>query len=174
MITRSGPVSLRAAAALLAVAGLALTGCATEEDEVGAEIEDPGGAPLEPPEATEPYVGDYDAAFTETVLDYADQEVSLIGEVDTVVSPVAFTLTAPDDSPIEPLLIIHDPIGNGLTEGAAVEVTGLLREAYNVPSVEENLGGPPGEEVLAHYDGEPFVGEATVTPHPSGHSTSTG
>lgn len=172
MITRSGPISFRGVAAVLAVAGLTLTGCAAEE-EVTID-DDLGGAPLESAEPVEPYVGDYDAAFSETVLDYADQEVSLIGQVDTVVSPVAFTLTALDGSPAASLLVVHDPVGDGLTEGADVEVAGTLREAYNVPTAEENVGEPPGEEVLAHYDGQPFVGEAAVKPLSPEPSTPTG
>lgn len=158
MVPRSRPFSLRVTAAALAVAGLALTGCGADEAAIDAEVEDPGGVALEPPG---PYAGAYDAAFAERVVDYAEQEVTLTGEVDVVVSPVAFTITAAGGDPAASLLVVHDPVGDGLTPGAAVTVTGTVHEAYNVPSVEENLGEPPGEDVLAHYDGEPFV-DATV------------
>lgn len=159
MITPSGRAALTTAAAL-AAAGLALTGCGPDVNDL--ETDDPGGEVLEGPEAAEPYVGPYDEAFAEDVLAYAEQEVTLAGEVAVVVSPVAFTITAPGGDPATPLLVIHDPVGDGLTQGAAVEVVGTVHEAYNVPVAEEALGEPPGEEVLAHYDGEPFLDAEVV------------
>ena len=116
------------------------------------------------PEAvpTGPYAGPYDQAFAEDLEHYAEQEVTLRAQVQTVVSPVAFTITTPDPSgedteesgKFAPLLVMDfDDPSPVLNPGDQIEITGTVHAAYNVPDTEENLGAPPGPEVLAAYDG---------------------
>ncbi|MFI7585374.1 hypothetical protein ACH9DO_16515 [Kocuria sp. M1N1S27] len=84
--------------------------------------------------------------------------MTLTAQVAGVVSPIAFTITGAEGTGTEALLVVNFDEGtSGLDTGDLVEVTGTYREAYNVPSAEEDLREPPGVEQLAHYDGEPFV-----------------
>lgn len=156
-------------AAAIAVAALALTAC-------GGPTTPPPDAPVEQlvdPEAvpTGPYAGPYDQAFAEDLEHYAEQEVTLRAQVQTVVSPVAFTITTPDPSgedteesgKFAPLLVMDfDDPSPVLNPGDQIEITGTVHAAYNVPDTEENLGAPPGPEVLAAYDGQPFLNATSV------------
>ena len=155
-------------AAAIAVAALALTAC-------GGPTTPPPDAPVEQlvdPEAvpTGPYAGPYQA-FAEDLEHYAEQEVTLRAQVQTVVSPVAFTITTPDPSgedteesgKFAPLLVMDfDDPSPVLNPGDQIEITGTVHAAYNVPDTEENLGAPPGPEVLAAYDGQPFLNATSV------------
>ena len=61
-----------------------------------------------------------------------------------------------------------------ISDYEGVEVSGTVHAAYNVPTVEENLGEAPEEDALAHYDGEPFVlATAVNSPVPTTASTTT-
>ncbi|WP_460669064.1 hypothetical protein [Kocuria himachalensis] len=160
-------------AAAVAVAALGLSAC-------GGPTTPPPGAPvvqLLDPEAipTGPYAGPYDQAFAEDLEHYAEQEVVLRAQVGTVVSPVAFTITTPEPSEADsgedtgdggvaaPLLVVDfDDTSPTLRPGDRVEITGTVHAAYNVPDTEENLGAPPGPEVLASYDGQPFLNATSV------------
>ncbi|MEX5305602.1 hypothetical protein RF644_07540 [Kocuria sp. CPCC 205258] len=178
---------------LLAVAvtatGLALTGCTASEPEPDAQAEaSVMSASAEPtpdllePDPAEPYTGPYNADFaaqigtypeTGEISDYEGVEVILTGVVHEVINPVSVAIADPQDPSIPPLLIVMDDADESLSDGDAVEVTGTLHAAYGVPSVEENIGGPPDDDVLAHYDGEPYVWATAVnTLAPSASPTS--
>lgn len=150
-----------APAAALSAAALGLSACGTAADEPGTDVE---GAQEQPAaQQPGPYAGPYDEAFAEDVAAHADEEVVLTAEVDTIVSPVAFTITSADDPGVAPLLVVNfDADAAGPEEGEVVEVTGRLHEAYNVPTVEEDIGRAPAEDLLAHYDGQPFVHATNV------------
>ncbi|GGG72516.1 hypothetical protein GCM10011374_41560 [Kocuria dechangensis] len=166
----------RAAAAAVAVAALGLSACGSADPSPGAPAEqllDPETLP------TGPYAGPYAQAFAEDLEHYAEQEVRLSAAVETVVNPVAFTITTPEDTAentgeggaVAPLLVVEfDDTSPALRPGDPVEVTGTVHEAYNVPDTEENLGDPPGPEVLASYDGQPFL-EATSVRTPAPQTT---
>lgn len=142
-------------AASLSVAVLTLTGCGagTQEPE---QDQPAAGSP-------EPYAGPYDRAFADDLDAYAVEEMTLTGEVGTVVSPVAFTIAPADDPDVAPLLVLNfDEDAARPEEGRTVEVVGTIHEAYNVPDAEENLRTPPGPEVLAYYDGRPFFSATSV------------
>jgi hypothetical protein len=160
-------------AAAVAVAALGLSAC-------GGPTTPPPGAPAEQllnPEAmpTGPFAGPYDQAFAADLEHYAEQEVVLRAQVETVVSPVAFTITTPEPSDADsgadtgdggvaaPLLVMDfDDPSPTLRTGDRVKITGTVHAAYNVPDIEENLGAPPGPEVLASYDGQPFLNATSV------------
>lgn len=87
--------------------------------------------------------------------------------METIINPVAFTITTPEDAGEEgvaaPLLVMDfDDPSPTLRPGDQVEITGTAHEAYNVPDTEENLGAPPAPEVLASYDGQPFLNATSV------------
>jgi hypothetical protein len=167
----------RTAAAVTAVAAAALVLSAC-----GGPATPPPGAPVEAlldPESipTGPYTGPYDPAFAENLEHYAEQGVTLSAQVETIINPVAFTITTPEDTgedtadsgTVAPLLIMDfDDPSPTLRPGDRVEITGTVHAAYNVPDIEENLGAPPGPDVLAAYDGRPFLNATSVqttSPH---------
>lgn len=174
----------------VAAAGLALTGCTASDPQPEAQAETTAGSPSAEPtpdllEAgpAEPYAGPYNTDFatrighypeTGQITDYEGVEVDLTGVVHEVINPVSITIADPRDPAVPPLLVVRDEPNQPLTEGDPVEVTGTVHAAYNVPAVEENLGKPPEDDVLAHYDGQPYVWATTVdapapsTPTPAG------
>jgi hypothetical protein len=175
-------------AAAVAVAALGLSACGgPTTPPPGApvvQLLDPEAIPTGPyagpydqafAEDLEHYAGPYDQAFAEDLEHYAEQEVVLRAQVGTVVSPVAFTITTPEPSEADsgedtgdggvaaPLLVMDfDDPSPTLRPGDRVEITGTVHAAYNIPDTEENLGAPPGPEVLASYDGQPFLNATSV------------
>lgn len=165
-------------AVVVTAAGAALAGCGAPESEtnpemgtsVVSEIPEPTPDLLEAGPA-EPYTGPYDADFaaqigtyaeTGEITDYEGVEVTLTGEVHEVINPAAVAITDPQDPSVAPLLVVLEDADDTLAEGDPVEVTGTVHAAYGVPSVEEDIGVPPDDDVLAHYDGEPFVWSTAV------------
>lgn len=149
------------AAALAAVAGLGLAGCGGSADQSGDDV----GEAQQQPAGENPgtYTGPYDEAFIDDASTLVDADVTLTAQVEEVVSPVAFTITGAEETATAPLLVVNfDEDTSGLDTGDPVEVTGTYREAYNVPSAEEELRATPGLEQLARYDGEPFIGATDV------------
>lgn len=155
------PTLRTTAAAALAVAGLGLTSCGAATTDTTDEVEETqstqeegileGGAP------DEPYVGPYDSAFVDVRDDYAGMDVVLTGEVQETVAAVGFTITGPEDSTVEPLLVFYNPDEASPEAGETVAVTGTIHEVFNPPVVEENVGGEPGSGELAYYHGQPFL-----------------
>ncbi|MUN64920.1 hypothetical protein GMA12_17535 [Kocuria sediminis] len=148
---------MKGATTVLAAAALGLSACGTGPELPGSYAEQSQDQPAEP------FAGPYDQVFAADLDAYAVDEISLTGEVETIVSPVAFTITAAGDTDVDPLLVVNfDEDASRLAVGQQVEVTGTVHEAYNVPDTEENLGDPPGPEVLAFYDGQPFFNATSV------------
>lgn len=185
MATPAPPTTHKLAATTAVAAGLVLTGCGATDpssstvDGSAAETEAASTAqPLRdaPPE---PYDGPYNAAFAEDVGTYPQtgaigvyegMEVTLTAEIGEVVSPIAVTITDPQDPSVAPLLVVLENADTTLRAGDPIKVTGTVHAAYNVPAVEENLGEAPDADVLAHYDGQPFIEATQVhspTPAPS-------
>jgi hypothetical protein len=103
---RSRPLAGPTLAAVLALAGAGLSGCAEDDGasapELEAEVPDiRGEADLD-----DPYTGVLDAAFYEDLPAYAGQEVTLLAEVAEVFSPRVFTLTAPGDAEVGDVLVV--------------------------------------------------------------------
>lgn len=177
------------AATLCAVGGLVLTGCGANEaapDTAGeTSTEDQttqGDQPLreDPPE---PYVGPYNAAFANELGTYPEtgeigvyegMEVTLTAEIGEIVSPIAVAVTAPQDPSVAPLLVVLENGDVTFQPGDPVEVTGTVHAAYNVPDTKENLGDAPEADVLAHYDGQPYIQATSVDGPTPDATTSTG
>lgn len=155
-----------AAVSLLSAAAFGLTACGTAGPETGADVEDvQEGEVVEttgPAEdvAAEPYVGPYDTAFYDEAVTYAGEEVTLSAEVNTVLSPTAFTIAGTDDTTVSPLLVISGEQMTDLEEGQAVQVTGIVHEAFDLPQVEEEMAEELDDDLFADYDGQPYI-EAT-------------
>lgn len=160
------------AAVSFTIAGLVLTGCGSNDpvaDPAGETIaENETAQPAQPlrEDPPETYVGPYNAAFASEVGTYPEtgdigvyegMEVTLGAEIGEIVSPVAVAITAPEDPSVAPLLVVLENADATLQQGDPIEVTGTVHASYNVPAVEENLGEAPDADVLAHYDGQPYI-----------------
>jgi hypothetical protein len=179
MATPVPPTARKLAAATVIAVGLPLAGCGTTDPATSTAGATAAGTastaqPLrEAPPA--PYDGPYDAAFAEDVGTYPQtgeigvhegMEVTLTAEIGEVASPIAVAITDPQDPSVAPLLVVLENADTTLRAGDPVKVTGTVHAAYNVPAVEENLGEAPDADVLAHYDGQPYI-EATQVHSPT-------
>lgn len=185
MATPALPTTHELAATTVIAAGLLLTGCGAIDPATSTTGESAAGTeaastaqPLRdaPPE---PYDGPYNAAFAEDVGTHPETgeigvhegtEVTLTAEIGEVVSPIAVAITDPQDPSVAPLLVVLENADSALRAGDPIEVTGTVHAAYNVPAVEENLGEAPDTDVLARYDGQPYIEASQVhrpTPAPS-------
>lgn len=175
MRTRERRTTRNAAVGLLAVAGLALTGCGAEEPDAGTDVEDiTEGEVVEssPPDAVgppaapgTPYGGAYNRQFYDDRLVYEGQDVTLTAEVEEVVSPSALTIGDPDDVTLDPLLVVHDLDVPDLEEGQTLEVVGVVQEGFEVTAAAEEVGVELEDELFEDHVGDPWLHatEATVT-----------
>lgn len=94
--------------ASLALAGAGLSGCAGEDDDNPLAP----NSPLDLPDIRgsedlkDVYTGELDAAFAEDLPAYVDAEVTLLTTVADVFNQRVFTVTSPDESDVEPVLVI--------------------------------------------------------------------
>ncbi|MGY1835776.1 hypothetical protein ACI79P_11760 [Blastococcus sp. SYSU DS0510] len=150
----------RVPAALLAglLAGAVLAGCG-EDDEDPTTAADVDVRPSE--DLRDPYNGAYDADFREDLDGYEGVEVSLLGQVGRIVSPVAFTLTGDD---VEPILVITDQELADLRPGATVAVAAQPADEFELAGLEEALGTDLPDDAYEEWEGEPFLDAARVEP----------
>ncbi|WP_454778488.1 hypothetical protein [Georgenia muralis] len=143
---------------------LALVGCADEpagdEPALGDEETAPA-SPAETPSGEPAYDGDYDSAFYDELSDYDGEEVTVVGVVDEVVSPTAFTIVGPDDTEVGPLLVVDVGAVTAADPGSTVTVAGVVHEAFDLELIEEEFATDLDDEQLADWDGGPFL-EALV------------
>lgn len=155
-----------AGAVLSATVGVTvLAGCGLD----GGPPTDPTG-PTDPVQADTPRADDledrYDGPFTEAFRDdierYLGLEVSLLGEVRYILSPIAFTLGGADDG--EPILVItHEELGE-LSPGQTVAVVAVPGEEFRVVEMERAIGSDLPDEAYADWEGQPFLDASDVQP----------
>lgn len=139
-----------------------VSGCssAAEEEELPAIVETtPDDALSEGDSASvdsfADYTGVYDEQFYDDVEFYVGEEVTVAAIVGEVISPNVFTIVDAvnsdeeseegtdvdmDEVIIEPLLIVHEQEIAGLTPGEPVGVVGVVREEFNLATIEGELG----------------------------------
>lgn len=163
-----------AAGILLPLGLLTISGCSSEEDELPSLVETTEAA--EPAEENSgsadsfgDYTGVYDREFYDDVEFYVGEEVTVAAIVDEVVSPNLFTITdttepnsggAPvdiDEVVIEPLLIVHGQAVPGLSPANPVGVVGVVREAFYLATVEEELGVDLDDEAFEQWEEQPYI-----------------
>ena len=106
------------------------------------------------------FVGPYDQAFNDGADIYVGEVVTVSANVNEVVTPMSFTIAGTDETTVDPLLIVHDGTMTELSEGTDVEVTGTYQEAFDLPTVEENMDLDLDDDGFADHDKEPYI-EAT-------------
>lgn len=148
-----------AAAVLAAVTGLGLAGCGAEEPPADA----PAEASADAPAAAVAFAGPYDQAFVDEQVTYVDEEITLSAEVETVLDDDGFVLDGPGT---ESLLVVYDMDLTDIEEGRTVEVTGALEQAFDLPTVEEDVQQDLENELFEDYDQQPFLVATDVTALP--------
>ncbi len=164
---RSRPLAGPTLAAVLALAGAGLSGCAVSEEEALEPT-----SPVEVPDLRgegdldDPYSGVLDAEFYEDLPAYAGQEVTLLAEVAEVFSPRAFTVTAPDDAEVgEVLVVATSDAGDVEPEaGSQVYVAATPMDSFQAGVVVEELGLDVDAAELAEWDEQAFLVAEALRP----------
>ncbi|MCZ2820683.1 hypothetical protein O2V63_10115 [Modestobacter sp. VKM Ac-2977] len=134
---------------------LGLSGCGEEELAVGeTDVADVRGED----DLTDPYTGEYDEAFREDVDVYAGTEVTVGAQVEDVLSPNSFTIVGPDDTSVEPLLVVvaEEP-DLELEPGLPVTVAATAALEFDLAEVEGQLGVDLEDEQYGEWEDQPFL-----------------
>ena len=165
-------ITRMAAAGIISLGAFGMVGCDTAGNEAGTDVEDvqeEGDNPDVTGQATDAagedvrtplFVGPYDQAFNDEADIYVGEVVTVSANVNEIVTPMSFTIAGTDETTVDPLLIVHDGQMTDLSEGTAVEVTGTYQEAFDLPTVEENMDLDLEDDGFADHDKEPYI-EAT-------------
>lgn len=163
MIKRQNNVWLRKAAiaSILPFAAVGLVGCnSTSGSEEGTDVEDV--VEEENADSAYAYDGAYDTAFYEDYDSLIGEEVVLSADVNEVISNSSFTIAGTDDTSVEPLLVVSSEQMSEVTSGLTVEVTGTVKESFDLPTVEEELGIDLDDELYEDWDGENYIQASQV------------
>ncbi|MCV2489461.1 hypothetical protein OF117_08775 [Geodermatophilus sp. YIM 151500] len=156
LLTVPGLAALSAAALSAAV----LTGCSYSEPyepAATADVPDVRG----PDDLADPYSGQYDAEFAEDVEAWAGHEVTLAAEV---LSPVSFTITAPEGGDVPRLLVVADEEVAGLQAGTRVVVAATPQDEFDVAAVEAALDRDLDDDRHTEHAGEAWLDADVVEP----------
>ncbi|WP_422391886.1 hypothetical protein [Arthrobacter sp. N1] len=151
-----------AALSIAPMAAFGLVGCnSTSGTEEGADVEDiVEEEPVVDEADTGPYDGVYDQGFYDDVDTYVGEEVTVSADVNEILTPMSFTIAGTDDTTVDALLVLHDTELPEVTPGLTVGVTGTVQEAFDLPTVEEEMGVDLDDAAFEDWDGEPYI-EAT-------------
>lgn len=163
-----------AALSILPITALGMTACnGTSGSEEGADVEDVvededpigEGADIEDvPGVPDPYDGVYDRTFYDTVNQFYGSEVTLSADLNEVIDPTSFTIAGTEDTTVEALLVVH-PEGTldpDISPGTTIEVTGPVMEAFDVATVEEELGVDLDDALYEDWVGESYVNATSI------------
>lgn len=145
---------------MFAVSALGLTACGGDDTagpETGTDVEDI----QEEDVAAGPYDGVYDSAFYEDIESYEGEEVTVSADVNEIISSTSFTIAGTEDTDVESLLVVSATEVSGLEPDLTVAVTGTVQKAFDLPTVEEDLGVDLDDPLYEAYDQEPYI-EATM------------
>lgn len=144
-----------AATAVLPFAALTLTGCnGTSGPEEGTDVED---IVQEEAAGANAYDSAYNEGFRGQMDTLTGETVTVSATVNEMVSPKSFTIAGTDDTSVDPLLIVTDEDLAEISPGVIVKVTGVVREAFNLPTVEEKMDLEVEDGAMENWDGEPYL-----------------
>lgn len=146
---KAGRLKKVAATAGIACAAMGLAACGDEGDTSGSE--------------QKVSIAD----LQQNPDEYVGQTVVVSADVNDDISPQAFSIAGTDESSVVPLLVLHlededDPEEEGETsfdaqDGLPVEVTGTVKESFDVMAVEEETGKDLNETALENWSGQPYI-----------------
>ncbi|MCZ2839536.1 hypothetical protein [Modestobacter sp. VKM Ac-2985] len=155
MLSPSGEPIARASLLGLATALLlGLSGCGEEELVVGGtDVPDVRGED----DLTDPYTGEYDEEFRADVDVYAGTEVTVSAQVEDVLGPHSFSIVGPDDSSVEPLLVVVPDEVPGLEPGLLVTVAATAANEFDLAEIETQLGIDLEDAQYEEWEDQPFL-----------------
>lgn len=156
--TRTRPFARVLAAGGAAALAFGLTACGEDEtagSEASVDVQDVQQDAVE--EEGYAYDGIYDASFYDDVQSYVGQEVTLSANVNQVISPMAFTIAGTGDTEVSEMLVVSSNENSELQPDLAVQVTGTVRQAFEVPAVEEELGIELDDSLYSDWEGQPYL-----------------
>lgn len=165
---RSRPLAGPTLAAVLALAGAGLSGCAEDDGASAPELETEvpdirGEADLD-----DPYTGVLDAAFYEDLPAYAGQEVTLLAEVAEVFSPRVFSLTAPGDAEAGDVLVVATEDAGDVDPqaGRSLVVAATPVDSFEAGVVVDELALDVDAAELEEWDERTFLVAEVLQPAP--------
>lgn len=142
------------ACAAFSVVGLTACGSDSAGTGTGADVEDVTEDDIASPG---PFDGAYDADLYDEVDSYVGEEVTLSADVNEVLSSGAFTIAGTDDTTVEALMVVGATGDIDPAPETTVEVTGTVQQAFDVATVEEDLGADLDDTLFEDYGSEPYV-----------------
>jgi hypothetical protein len=163
---RSRPLAGPTLAAVLALAGAGLSGCAEEDPATAPDLETEVPDLREEGDLADPYIGVLDADFYEDLPAYDGQEVTLLAEVAQVLSPRTFTVTAPGEAQVgEVLVVATSDAGDVEPEaGSQVYVAATPVDSFEAGVVVEELGLEVDAAELEEWDEQTFLVAEALQP----------
>lgn len=164
------PLARTAVAGVFAVSALSLTACSedTAGPETGTDVEDVQEEDVVEEDVEEdvaadgPYDGLYDTAFYDDINSYVGEEVTLSADVNEVISSSSFTIAGTDDTDVEALLVVSATEVTDLEPDLTVAVTGTVEQAFDLTTVEEDLGVDLDDDLYDAWDQEPYLVASSV------------
>lgn len=114
-----------------------------------------------------------DEAADNDVRSFVGQNVTVSAEVTEIITAGAFTIGGGGFFGGESLLVIHPPGLPEAQEGDPVQVTGTVRQAFELPAVEQEFGFDFNDELFVDYDAEPYIAATAVDPTVDGFTSPT-
>lgn len=155
------PLARLAVAASLALSPVALAACGDDDaqpeavDAPAEEAPEDDGFGETDPGPT--YEGAYDSEFVEELELYLGEEVLVSAGIEAVISPEVFVIAGAADSGVPPMLVLaSDPV-DGLEPETDIEVAGTVQGSFETTAAEEDLGVDLDDELLAPFEGSPYI-----------------
>lgn len=153
-----------AVAAVLPFAALGLSGCNSESGpEEGTGVEDVAEENVGQPAEDSPgpvFEGAYED-FYDGYADYATEKVVVTASVKKIITDESFSITGKDDSS-QVVLVMHEEQLPGLQPGKRVKVTGTVKRAFDVRTVEEEMGTDLDDGAHEDWGGEKYINASNV------------
>lgn len=147
-------------AAVLVFATVVLSSCADEDDNAEAPFIEPEAVPdiRGPEDPDDPYVGLLDEAFREDLEAYSQQEVTLLAQVEEVLSPRAFSVTSPTGD-VDPVLVVTTPDVRGIDPepGQDLVIAATPMEDFDARASTDELQLGPDAGELEDWDDDVFL-----------------
>ncbi len=138
-----------------------LVGCSNDLDdrattpELEAEVPDIRG----PEDHQDPYTGLLDARFVEDLPAYEDLEVTVVASVAEVLSPRIFSITSPDGTEVDPVLVVTTDAAADIEPEAGdhLVVAATPVRGFDAEAVVEELGLDLGAQQLENWEDETYL-----------------
>ncbi|WP_164700954.1 hypothetical protein [Modestobacter sp. KNN46-3] len=168
--SRGKPIASAPLLGLTTALALVLSGCGGDDPQEGdlavgeTDVSDIRGED----DFTDPYTGEYDEAFENDLDVLAGTEVTVLGRVEEVLTPSAFTIVGPEGTTVEPLLVVAAEEVGELESGTPVTVAATVGRDFEVTEVEDQLGVDLEDAEFEQWLGREYLAATIVEPSAEG------